>query len=349
MTARTAVAPRAARGISLRPTTRDDVGRCRDVFFASVDELHDRLGQPRMPRNPAGLERQFDHLLTTDPGHAWLAEHAGTVVGFGMAHRRGATWFLSFLYVLREYQEAGLGRRILMHCLPDDVARGGPPPAGGDGRPDGTAPAVATPALATCAEAFQPVSTALYARWGMLPRLPMYLMVGRPRPGAFPALPTDVMAVRFEAVDGPGSTITGGAVPSASRRPAVPEAVTGLDRELLAYERPADHRWWQEQGRQGILFARSGEAVAYGYARSGGRIGPVAVRDAALMPSVLGHLVAMAHPDGACQVVVPGTCGAALVPLLDAGLRIDGAAAIYCATWPGPHFERYLPNSFALL
>jgi GNAT superfamily N-acetyltransferase len=344
VTARTAVAPRAARGISLRPTTRDDVGRCRDVFFASVDELHDRLGQPQMPRNPAGLERQYEHLLTTDPGHAWLAEHAGAVVGFGMANRRGRDWLLSFLFVLREYQGAGLGRRILMRCLPDEAARGWVPPADGNGRSADTAPA-----LATCAESFQPVSTALYARWGMLPRLPIYLMVGRPRPGALPALPSDVTAVPFEGSDGPGSTITDGTAPGEGRRPVGLEAVSRIDRELLAYARPADHRWWQDQGRQGILFVRAGEAVGYGYARSGGRIGPVGVRHPAVMPYVLGHLVALADPEGACQVVVPGTCGSALVPLLDAGLHIDGAPAIYCATSPGPHFERYLPNSFALL
>jgi hypothetical protein len=39
----------------------------------------------------------------------------------------------------------------------------------------------------------------------------------------------------------------------------------------------------------------------------------------------------------------------ALGPLLAAGLRMDGAPAVYCTDGPGPRLDRYLPMSFALL
>jgi GNAT superfamily N-acetyltransferase len=335
-----------APGPELRPITTDDVERCRDVFYASIEELHDRLGQPQMPRNPAPLERQFRHLLATDPEHAWLAEVGGTAIGFAFANRRGPAWFLSFLFVLREHQGSGVGRRLLLRCLPDELA------AVPRARPGGGSTTVPNDgvSLATCVESFQPVSTALYARFGMIPRLPVYMFVGRAKERALPGLSPGMEAVAFDELR-PRAAATGHgrARTIAGRADRPPEPVERLDRALLGHERPADHRAWRDAGRHGVVFRRSGDVVAYGYFHPSGRIGPVAVTDERLMAPILGRLIALADPVDACQVVVPGTNRAAFVSLLAAGLRIDGAPGIYCATWPGPPFERYLPNSFALL
>ena len=49
------------------------------------------------------------------------------------------------------------------------------------------------------------------------------------------------------------------------------------------------------------------------------------------------------------QVVMPGPCAGAMVPLLGAGMRIDGTPAVYCAGGATPRLDRYIPMSFALL
>jgi GNAT superfamily N-acetyltransferase len=181
--------------------------------------------------------------------------------------------------------------------------------------------------VSTCAEADQPVSTGLYASLGLAPRAPVYLLRGGLPDSALPGLPEGVRA-----------------------RPVDHEAVAGLDRELLGYERPIDHAFWVTGQRQGWMFlSDTGALLGYGYAQHSGRIGPVAAVEPTYLPPFLGHLVRSTHVLEGRQVVMPGPCIAAMRPLLAAGLRIDGTPAVYCSEGTGPAFDRYVPMSFALL
>jgi GNAT superfamily N-acetyltransferase len=297
-----------------------DVDACLEIFYAASEDLHARQGQPSLPRNPMRLRALFEHLLATDPERAWLAESGGRPLGFAMAHQRGDHWFLAFLFVMPEWQARGIGRELVECSLPPAAERG---------------------RIAVCVEATQPVSTALYATFGMAPRIPLYVMTGSLRAGAMPDPSGGLEALAFEALAGRGPE--GHAMLTAQ--------VASLDRDLLGYERPEEHRFWRALQSKGFLYLRSGQAepVAYGYAEASGRIGPVAVREASLLPQVLGHLVRAVGPVGGWQVVVPGPALDAWLPLLSAGLRIDGPPAVFSATWGGPPFERYLPLNFALL
>jgi hypothetical protein len=80
-----------------------------------------------------------------------------------------------------------------------------------------------------------------------------------------------------------------------------------------------------------------------------GRLGPLLVREPDLLGPALGELVRAVDPPEGWQAVVPGVAVGALLPLLRAGMRIDGGPAVYAATWPGPPFERYLPMNFAMI
>ena len=181
--------------------------------------------------------------------------------------------------------------------------------------------------VSCCAEADQPVSTGLYASLGMAPQAPIYLVRGALTDEALPGLPQGVVA-----------------------RPVAVEVVAELDRELLGYERPQDHHFWRRGERQGWMYTTAaGDLLGYGYAHRSGRVGPVAAADPAELPGFLGHLVRTTRVLEGRQLVVPGPCIAALRPLLAAGLRIDGTPAVYCSEGPGPHFDRYIPMSFALL
>ncbi len=180
--------------------------------------------------------------------------------------------------------------------------------------------------VSVCAEADQPVSTGLYAAAGMAPRTPLYLLRGALADDALPELPASV-----------------------HRRPMVTEAVAAFDQSLMGYQRPADHALWARD-RQGVLFLDETEAVlGYGYAHSSGRVGPVAALEPSYLPGFIGYLAHVTHVLEGRQLVVPGPAISALQPLLAAGLRIDGAPAVYCSAGPGPRFDRYIPMSFALL
>lgn len=305
--------------MELRPITRDDLRACLDVFYAAADDLQTRLAQPPMPRNPEGLGRVFGHLASTDPDSCWLAEDQGEVIGFGLAHLRADHWYLGFLFVLPEWQGRGVGRAVLERCLPP-------------------APVRAHTRLSVAVQAAQPVSTALYAQYGMVPRVPLYVLTGDLTPGALPdparRLPlVGLEPIAFRALEDPA---------------AVAVAVDGLDRQVVGYARPPEHHFLGVPDRLGFLYRQGSETVAYGYAQPSGRLGPVCSLDPRLLPAILGHLVATVRPLGGWQAIVPGPAAEALVPLLGAGLRIDGGPALYCGTWHGPQFDRYLPMNFAL-
>lgn len=342
----------------LRRLAPADLPACLDIFYESVDPLYRALDQPLPPRDPASLARLIGHFLEHDGDRSWVAEAPSAtgdpepprVLGFGCAWERETAWYLGLLFVRPEVQAGGIGRRLLLRtfpafdegaALPAVEARGSSRPGGTGGDPAaGEGPASGNgqrPGLmGTCVDSVQPISTGLYASYGIVPRVPLFTAIGRPRPGALPGLPRDVVATGFEALPGD--------YPLA-------DAIATLDRATLGFARPADHRYWAREGRRGVLFRRtgSGDALGYGYAQPSGRLGPVALLDETLYPAVLGVLVARESPPGPFMAIVPGTNHRALVALLRAGLRFEGFPGIVASTRPWPGLDRYLVASFALL
>ncbi len=324
--------PAGAPAISLRPARAADLPACAGVWHASLSEYGVRVGRSPMPPTFGPLLGLLGHLLATDPDGFWVAvaddsdgRRAGTaagsvgaVVAFVSALRREHVWFLSMLFVQPGHQERGLGQRLLGQVL-----------AGTD-----------EATHATCTDSVQPVSNALYSRLGMVPRIPVLELVGRPEHP--PGLPDGVRAVPFDLLRaGP----TDGAGPL--RLAATLERV---DRGTLGYAHPEDHAWLASQGRVGYLYeAGDGEVLGYGYASQVGRLGPIAVQDAGLMGPVLGHLLGSVRPAGAFSAWVPGSAGAAVATLLAAGLRLEDFPALVCWDRPFADFERYVPITLAVL
>lgn len=300
--------------MQIRPIEPADLAACAEVFFAAEDHLYERHNLPHLPRNIGSLERLFGHIIGANPGRAWLAEDAAGVVAFVMATQRERFWFLSFLFVRPEHQSRGLGRMLLERCLP--------PPGSAD-------------VLGTCVEAIQPVSTGLYAAYGLVPRVPIYTLVGKPRQ-PLGGLAAGLHLVPFDELAGRdhGSLVG---------------TVDALDREVFGFARGADHAALRSWAREGYLLLRGGEPIGYGYAQAAGRLGPAVVRDPDLLGPLVGELMTRIEPVDAWQILVPGVAAAAMVGLLRAGLRYDGPPALYSATHPGPDLSRALPASFAFL
>jgi len=321
-------APEAA---LLRPITPADIPACIDVFYRALDELYGRLDQPLPPRDPGPMSRLILHLLDHDAERAWLAESPAStgdpdgpeVLGFGAAAQRETTWFLSLLFVRPGAQAQGLGRRLLLRTFPSG-------PVATDGVA-GDAPGT----LSTCVDSIQPISTGLYARYGIVPREPVFSAIGRPDPGVLPSLPRDVVGTAFEAL---------------SEEADLAGALAAVDRATVGYARPVDHAFWERERRRGLLFRRagSGEILGYGYSQSGGRLGPLAMLDETLIPAALGALINRETPPGPYLALVPGRNDRAMVALLRAGFRFEGFPGIVSSTRPQDGLGRYLVASFAL-
>jgi hypothetical protein len=200
-----------------------------------------------------------------------------------------------------------------------------------------------TSARATATDSAQPISNALYSSYGIVPRIPLLNLIGRPeRADAFEPLPSGITPIPFE-------TIAGGPPGGAGHR-ELADAVDAIDRELLGVAHPVDHRYLRAESRRGWLYrGPDGAPVGYGYATEAGRVGPVAVRDAALMVPVLGHLTSAVEPRGAFALWLPGNADRAVVAALRAGFRLDQFPVLLCWDRPFADFARYLPISPGLL
>jgi len=351
-----------------RPPRRAELADCALVWYSAVDDYMARLGRPLPSPYLDPLMALFDHLLTTDPERFLVAARqpepsssdAGShakeqVIGFGIAAQRENVWFLSQLYVLPSEQRHGIGHALLsriLPSLPSSLPGGSGPGDSGAGEITATTATTATTAandlapeqargptpelrlgvLATCTDSAQPASSGLYARYGMVARMPVFNLVGTPKtPSVLPPLPSGIEAVTFGLTD-----------PSA--------AIDAIDRKVLGFAHPLDHRHLRASGRTGFLYrASGGEPIGYGYSSEAGRFGPVALLDDTLMAPVLGHLIAAIKPRGATSAWVPGANDRAMVALLRAGLRIEGFPALLGWTRPFGAFDRYLPASLALL
>jgi GNAT superfamily N-acetyltransferase len=307
-------------GIAIRPAAEADLLDCHRVWRDALNAYQARMNIPPLPEDNPGLRRLHRHAHTTDPSRFLVAERQAArggpprIVGFGSAMERGELWFLSMLFVEPQEQARGLGRAILEQLLPAD--RG-------------------SRALATCTDSAQPVSNGLYTTFGIVPRMPMFNLVGRPAADfRWPALPAGIRPERIATPD----------AWSESAELAV------LDHELLGFDHPQDHRFVQLEPRHVFAYRdASGELAGYGYAGEIGRVGPIAVRDAALLAPVLGHLLTTVVPRGASAVWLPGDAGDAMAMAIRAGLRIEGFPVLAGWSRPFADFSRYVPTSPGLV
>lgn len=303
--------------ITYRPVDPSELETCADIWRVSINDYTGRLNQPDMQTETAPVVRLYGHLRSTDPDRFIVATRGDEIVGFASAVVRERLWFLSMCFVLPEVQGRGVGRALVERVAPDDA-------------PDTV--------RATGTDSAQPISNALYASLGMVPREPLLNLIGLPaRPGAFGALPSGITAVALERI-------------AADGHERLVEIVDDLDRGTLGVSHPIDHRFLRQEGRRGWLYqGPDGSPVAYGYAAEAGRVGPVASRDPDLVAPILGHLTGAVTPRGAFAMWLPGTADRAVIGALRAGFRLEPFPVLLCWDRPFADLSRYLPISPGLL
>ncbi len=354
---------RPARTVAFRPGRETDLAACIRTWKAGLEGYMSRLGLPPVADDLGPLRRLLTHTLTTDPDRFWVAvtpagrDRDGVggapargdgpgasdgaperVIGFASATVRESLWFLAMLFVDPEAQAEGVGSALMDRAQAGrDVDPGGPAVPGPDAPLD---TGITTWGMGT--DTAQPISNGLYARRGMLPRVPVWRLFGEPRRwSAIPALPAALESVPFEALAADGR--------DGARRLA--ESVDALDRAIVGVTHPQDHEFLRRDGRTGLLVREraTGRVLGYGYGTSTGRLGPVSALDPALHPAILGTIVRDTPALGPVAIWVPGTASEATRALLDAGLRFDGFPALVCWSTATHPFERYLPISLALV
>ena len=118
--------------VTVRPARPEDLATCAVVFRTAINHYTRPLGQIDVPEDPGPVVRLWSHTRSTDPDRFVVAAVRGEddgnqaagerIVAFGSAVVRDGLWFLSMLFVLPEFQGAGVGRQILARILPGDDA-----------------------------------------------------------------------------------------------------------------------------------------------------------------------------------------------------------------------------------
>lgn len=337
--------------VTFRPGRETDLGACARTWKLAIDDYQARLNQPATSDDLAPLRRLLAHLLATDPDRFWVAERAGAdgrppddtdsgppdLAGFASASVREGLWFLAMLFVNPGMQAGGIGGSLMDRAQAGrDVDPGGPAVPSPDDPGDS-----GIRCWGMCTDAAQPISNALYARRGMVPRVPVWRLFGEVRRwSAVPPLPRTLEAVRFDVLASDG--------PDGHRRLAA--LVDELDREIVGSAHGVDHAFMRREGRAGFLVReRAGRALGYAYCSGSGRLGPVAALDPALHPALIGVAVRETPTPGPVALWVPGTADRATRALLEAGLRFDGFPALLCWSAADHPFNRYIPISLALV
>ena len=284
-----------------RPATTADLETCADVLYTADDALSASRGLPVSPRNREALVRLYAHMQRHAPDRWWVAERDGRIIGFGGSSAYQEMVYLGFLFVLPDQQAGGVGRRLLELSMHDSTYR------------------------AVAIASYQPISAALYSWYGMTPRVPIYMLTGKPRT-ELPPLPAGLSVRPIKAAD-----------------------TQPLDMEVCGLTRVPDHEWWEELGRKRYGLFR-GQRARWLRLRPGGRpsrtLSSCAARSTCC-PSAAGS-------SRRCPMSTRGWSTSPARPtrrscaLLHAGMRLEGPPAIYCANEMRIDHSRYLPASYAL-
>lgn len=96
--------------------------RVREMVQGDLDEATRAMGAAfgldlRDARIRSRMRDRLAHLLSTDPGGAFVGERGGQVVGVAQAYLREGLWCLSMLAVDPRVQGGGIGRILFEHAL----------------------------------------------------------------------------------------------------------------------------------------------------------------------------------------------------------------------------------------
>ena len=304
---REAELPTPTTAIEYRLADSSDVEFTYEVFLEANEELNSRL-HPSIDvedNSPAYRALAVRHsALRHDAGRFWIAETHGHIVGFGIATLRGSLWYLAALHVLPGYQSQGIGRELLQRCLTTEAPGG---------------------IRLTVTEAGQPVSNALYGRFGMFPQTPLVHVEGPVWTGA--AASEALTLSIIEPADCAAADLA------------------AIDKSVFGTSRPEDHECWLGMPTMaGYRLHDNGEMVGYLYLDGAGVIGPVATSEQRhLVPAIEGAVRAAA--DEGIETVrarVPGPARPALDYLLRHGFRFGPSINLLLTSRDICTLDRYL-------
>ena len=301
------------RTVAFRRATIDDAQATFAVVREAAEDVLRRAGRPSVDALGLPLERVIrfrQSCVRHDPDRFWVAEAAGRIVGAAIAVLREHVWYLAALHVVPEFQSRGIGTELIRRSLGDADAR---------------------TTMTVLTDAINPVSNALYLRFGMLPQESI-LTFGGPldRPGG----PRDDREAAAWAT---------------SRPIALPRDradLDRLDRGSVGFRRAIDHEFWcGVPGLEGHVMQTGGEVQGYLYVSNAGAVGPAAVSAPDGVAGALAAAARFARERGAdsLHVRLAGSARHGIRWLVERGFRLDGIG-LMLSSKPVGRLDRYITS-----
>jgi ribosomal protein S18 acetylase RimI-like enzyme len=294
--------------IAYRRAVAADVPVAAAIIKRALDDLAVKQSQPLSSPEGDPMTPSLRHVLDVSPERFWVAEAAGSMVGFGAGFQRGHICYLAGLFVLPQWQGKGVGHELLRRAMDDSGGRKILPVVGSSGA--------------------NVVSNGLYARRDMFPLFPSLNLTGR--------VPESLREQRL------------GTLRPAPVSRADFEEIRELDLYVSEIDRTADHAWLLDAvARPGWVLRRDGRLAGYAYLGGDGtsaadQVGPVATRRSGDMAAVLAFALLERGVGETVTVQVPAPNLVAQRLLWGAGLRMSGPVGLLGTARPFGHFDRYV-------
>lgn len=275
--------------IIYRPAKPDDIPTAAKVFSTALNDLYQRHGLGDQIVQSIQPNPYYAFCLQEEPEGFWVAESGSEIVGMAISWLRGSFWFLACLFISPTCQERGIGRHLLDRTLEL-----------------GSQIEITNRALITFP--FNRVSTALYMRYGMYPREPIYRMVGDRAAARLTHRETE--SFNYEKLPPVAASIR--------QLCSIDEPVLGIP-----LERHHEH-FLNAQGGTCYLFRREKNPEGYAYVWANGHVGPLAVSSLNSFRGVMNTALGLAANQETPQVsvMIPGSNDQAVAVALDHKLRI---------------------------
>jgi GNAT superfamily N-acetyltransferase len=291
-----------------RPAREQDLERAQELVVRSINDLTERHGfGPMAVLRPTRFQ---SFSLQDDPGGLWLAEDAGEILGFALSWVCGDLWFLAELFVSPGHQGRGIGRELLKRTL-DHAQKNG----------------ATNRALITFT--FNAVSQALYIRYGMFPRLPIYNFNVR----------RDLLMERLKGAQLHYAPL--------EDKASHLRSVAHIDEQVLGVSREKHHRHLiNESGIRGVIFYAEDDCMGYAYISPDGHVGPLGVAEPKILGAAFKTALHLAAKAGSSHVsaFLPGTSDVALSIAVDHGMRIT-LPMVLVSTHDFGNWAQYLPRN----
>lgn len=179
------------------------------------------------------------HLRNSPNCSFWVAEDtprfgSPRIVGYARAVVRDAVWSLTEFFVTPSQHRQGVGGTLLSRCIQDGER------AGADTR--------------LVLASHHPDADSLYIRRaGCFPRLPMMLLSGPattlidPAPGKLPIEDSTIIGYHADRTNSASEDDPRIIASTLVLNGGIQEELDALDREIVGYARPTEHRFWAEQ------------------------------------------------------------------------------------------------------